>query len=360
MKVFSQLVSAQAENKASDYSAGTMGRFWINSATGLFKYDDGSAIRAVVSLDGTQTLTNKTWNGVPISEAYGGTNQTTYTTGDILYASGANTLSKLAKGSAGTFLKQGASIPSWSSVTASLGVVTKTTTYTITSSDDLILADASGAGFTLTLPSASGSGKAYYIKKTDSDFTKAVTIARAGSDTIQDVATGLTSTTLNTQGEEILIVDTASGAWQIVNRRIPVVGASYTPTGASSTNTTYSGYWRRVGDLMVLQGKISFSGVPDNVVMTITLPSGVTIDTSKWPFGTSNCGIGSGIVRASGAPYGCSPIYSSTTAIEFTAISASSASNHDLVSVTRSVPNTAGNNDYIGFTATIPISGWNG
>lgn len=55
----SQLVSAQAENKASDYSAGTVGRFWINTSTSLLKFDDGSAVRTVVTTDNTQTLTNK-------------------------------------------------------------------------------------------------------------------------------------------------------------------------------------------------------------------------------------------------------------------------------------------------------------
>ena len=37
-----------------------------------------------------------TFTGTKISEAYGGTNQSTYTLGDMLYASAVNTLSKLA------------------------------------------------------------------------------------------------------------------------------------------------------------------------------------------------------------------------------------------------------------------------
>lgn len=49
-------------------------------------------------------------------ETQGGTGQSTYTTGDILYASAANTLSKLAKGTAGFFLTIGASIPAWAQV----------------------------------------------------------------------------------------------------------------------------------------------------------------------------------------------------------------------------------------------------
>lgn len=76
MKVFSQLVSAQAENKASDYSAGTKGRFWFNTATSLFKGDDGSAVRVFVTLDNTQTLTNKTHTD-PIIDSANFTQQST-------------------------------------------------------------------------------------------------------------------------------------------------------------------------------------------------------------------------------------------------------------------------------------------
>ena len=43
----------------------------------------------------------------------GGTGLTTYSTGDLLYASASNTLSKLAAGTNGQVLTQGASVPSW-------------------------------------------------------------------------------------------------------------------------------------------------------------------------------------------------------------------------------------------------------
>jgi hypothetical protein len=49
----------------------------------------------------------------PMPEIEGGTNQLTYTTGDILYASASNTLSKLAVGSNAEVLTLAAGIPSW-------------------------------------------------------------------------------------------------------------------------------------------------------------------------------------------------------------------------------------------------------
>ncbi len=65
------------------------------------------------------TLTNAT--GLPIvagttgtlTETRGGTNQTTYTSGDLLYASASNTLSKRAIGSTGQFLGIASGVPTW-------------------------------------------------------------------------------------------------------------------------------------------------------------------------------------------------------------------------------------------------------
>jgi len=61
------------------------------------------------------TIATGTWSATAIGETKGGTGQTTYTQGDILYASGANTLSKLAKGTAGQVLtiNSGATAPEW-------------------------------------------------------------------------------------------------------------------------------------------------------------------------------------------------------------------------------------------------------
>ena len=77
-----------------------------------------------------------------VVETKGGTNQTTYTQGDVLYASASNTLSKLGAGTSGQFLKtQGAGAnPIWSTVSAggslellyseTLSVVGTSMTYT--------------------------------------------------------------------------------------------------------------------------------------------------------------------------------------------------------------------------------------
>jgi hypothetical protein len=71
------------------------------------------------------TVTTGTWSATAIAETKGGTNQTTYTLGDILYSSASNTLSKLAGNttSAKQFLTMTgtgtvAAAPVWSTVTS--------------------------------------------------------------------------------------------------------------------------------------------------------------------------------------------------------------------------------------------------
>ena len=51
------------------------------------------------------TISQGTWNADVIGEVYGGTGQSSYTTGDILYASGSNTLEKLTLGTNGKILQ---------------------------------------------------------------------------------------------------------------------------------------------------------------------------------------------------------------------------------------------------------------
>jgi hypothetical protein len=69
---------------------------------------------------GTSTITGA------LTETHGGTNQTTYTTGDILYASASNTLSKLAIGSNGKYLSISSGIPAWVTLSALSNPMTTT------------------------------------------------------------------------------------------------------------------------------------------------------------------------------------------------------------------------------------------
>ncbi len=65
------------------------------------------------NINTTGTITSGVWNGTKVSESYGGTNQSTYTTGDLLYASGPNSLSKLPIGSNTHVLTVSGGVPTW-------------------------------------------------------------------------------------------------------------------------------------------------------------------------------------------------------------------------------------------------------
>ena len=75
----------------------------------------------VSNLIGTINLATGVTGVLP--EANGGTAQSTYTAGDLLYASGANTLSKLGVGGTGDVLKVTGGVPVWGSVSGT-GTVT--------------------------------------------------------------------------------------------------------------------------------------------------------------------------------------------------------------------------------------------
>jgi hypothetical protein len=240
-------------------------RFYIaNRSTGIVtvKYDDASTAKVMqastqvifVLMDNSSS--NGTWDILndiinlasgttgTLAATSGGTGQSSYTTGDILYASSGTALSKLAAGSAGTFLKSnGVAAPSWSSTSGTLAIATKTANYTLTSGDDTILADSSGGSFTLTLPSAaSNSGKVFRIKKISSDVDP-VTVAASPS------------TDIHTEGEAVTYQSDGTD-WILLARDIPSQYASYTPTFSASWGTTTSVNFRswRVGPFLEVQG----------------------------------------------------------------------------------------------------------
>jgi hypothetical protein len=62
------------------------------------------------------TITTGTWNGTAITEPYGGTGQSSYAVGDILYSDALNSLNKLTIGGANTVLVSSGTLPSWGGI----------------------------------------------------------------------------------------------------------------------------------------------------------------------------------------------------------------------------------------------------
>ena len=130
----------------------------------------------------------------------------------------------------------------WVSVAGlnNLAVSTKTAAYTATTGDDVILADASGGAFTITLYTASGnSGKVLRIKKISTGSNE-VTVDGDGSETIG----GYANVKLSGRNDAVTLASDGTN-WQLLSDEITVAAAADagTPTGTlnSSQNNVVFG-----------------------------------------------------------------------------------------------------------------------
>lgn len=90
-------------------------------------------------------------------------------------------------------------------------------TYTMDDTDRVIVVDATAAPVAVTLPSAADAEPHFYfIKKTDAGGN-AVTVGRAGSDTID----GATSKVLSTQYELLMLVSDRTSVWHVMHLGAP-------------------------------------------------------------------------------------------------------------------------------------------
>lgn len=162
----------------------------------------------------------------------------------------------------------------------------KTSAYTILTSDDIIFANAVGGAFTLTLPSAVNlTGKVIRIVKTDSTFN-AVTIDGNGAETISGPSGASATTTLNTIGE-ITDIMSINSNWIIINRVIPSGWVSHTPSDSTFDAFTTSARafrWRRSGDSIEIEINLTLSSAVSATLEINTseyLPPGLSFDNSR-------------------------------------------------------------------------------
>ena len=95
-------------------SDGTTASWQVIPTTGVTSFQTSlSGLLPSTSTTGAVTLSGT------LGEISGGTGQTTYTTGDILYASATNTLSKLAAGTNGYVLTLAGGVPTWAAAASS-------------------------------------------------------------------------------------------------------------------------------------------------------------------------------------------------------------------------------------------------
>lgn len=391
------------------------------------------------NLLGVNSSNELTWNGTPLlvtpggvlPPADGGTGISSYTAGDMIYATAATTLAKLAIGTANHVLRSTGSAPSWgllvnanidaaaaidrsklsvgtadhvvinsgtgafsseAQLATSRGgtgvnstatfptsgvVVTEAATQTLSaktlttplingvqfavaasatgaasflSTDYLIPCDATAGAFSLAIPAAAGNTRGVVrVIKTDATFN-AVTISD-----------GTFSTTLNTQNEAVELISNGS-TYLVISRRIPSVWTAFTPTGSWITNTTYTGFWQRVGDSIVLDIAMALAGAPTSATLTIDMPTGLTIDSSKLTsvsgfkflgeVGLSDNTAGTVVGKAT---------YNTTSLFTIVYLDDSAAGLIVQNPVTQAAPFLFAINDAVTMrTTSLPVTGWNG
>jgi len=153
-------------------------------------------------------------------------------------------------------------------------------------------------------------------------------------------------------------------------RNINYVGPwiTWTPTGAFTTNTTYTGRYRQVGNTGEFVARASFSGAPNAVTNTFNLPANLTIDTNALvttSTGQNSQTLGQSVLKNDDAAVELEllpghVILSSSTAVSAGVFDPTSGATHYLRQVTATNPISIAASDFLEVKFTVPIVEWTG
>jgi hypothetical protein len=144
-----------------------------------------------------------------------------------------------------------------------------------------------------------------------------------------------------------------------------VVGdwVTYTPTGSWTTNTTYVGRKRRVGNVSEYEVSVQLAGAPTATGLLINQPTGETIDSSQVP-DTGRGIVGTAVLfDADGAAAGRvlgEVAYNATTNSRVNLMPTGSGSAHYMDQASATFPVTMATGDRILVSYSVPISEWAG
>jgi hypothetical protein len=201
----------------------------ITSANKTVTFPLLTADDTLVFANHSQTLTNKTLTSPVIS--------TISNTGTLTLPTSTDTM--VGRATTDTLTNKTLTTPTLTTPTingAKLAQQSKTENYTMLSTDYVVRCDASGGGFTITLPTASGiAGAIYTIIRTDVDnSTNIVTVDANGSQTIDGMLTWRLYT------DEKLVIMSDGSNWVTIQRENPDFLGSFFLKG-STANRRYVG-----------------------------------------------------------------------------------------------------------------------
>jgi hypothetical protein len=137
---------------------------------------------------------------------------------------------------------------------------------------------------------------------------------------------------------------------------------SYTPNSSISTNVTWTGKWRRIGDEMEGELLASFFGANTQGYITADLPSGYSIDTNKIvaAAGSDKVAYGMTIVRDEGTDSFFGPVIlsDSNTLLAGVLLASGTYTGRRNVDTSVNVPMTFASNDSVSIKFKVPILGW--
>jgi len=194
------------------------------------------------------TIATGTWSGTAIAANKGGTGQTTYAIGDILYASSTSALSRLAVGTNGYVLTLAAGVPTWAAAsggitgfTSSLNTaapngttnVAQLLTATASADGSIALTPKGTGGILAQVPdntTTGGNARGTYFVDLQMSRNAATQVAGGSYSTViggRNTATGSGATAIGFQ-------NTASGGYSVA------MGYGNTASGTASVCLAYS------------------------------------------------------------------------------------------------------------------------
>ena len=133
---------------------------------------------------------------------------------------------------------------------------------------------------------------------------------------------------------------------------------SYTPSGTWTTNTSYTGKWRRVGDVAEFEIVVSLTGAPNATHLAVNLPSGMTVDIAKISPSSENKNLGRTSIHEAGFHNFQGYVgYHTTSSVIFGCWPAG-GSYLTSTAINSTTPMTFGNTDSVRAIFSVPIVGW--